>query len=257
MPLFAIYWYSVGVVGFGFVLLPIASFCFLRFGYNLSRVDGSREEGEFREGETDGQGVETWPDGSRYEDEFREGGTDGQGVLTFADGCRYEGETREGKYHGQGVLTWPEGSRYEGEFREGKPHGQGVYTFTDGSREYGEFRERERHGQDVMTETDGSRYEGGWHEGQFHALDCGAPYRAAQSLAALDSPAAAGFEPGFAAVYQGAGPAVAAGGPVAAAHRGIYSPGWNAGSSTAPRSATKSGPPPATCARAGAGSGCT
>lgn len=39
----------------------------------------------------------TWPDGTRIEGEWRDGKLHGRGVATFADGNRYEGEWRDGE----------------------------------------------------------------------------------------------------------------------------------------------------------------
>jgi len=72
-----------------------------------------------------GRGVFTFANGSRYEGDFRDGKFDGRGVYTFADGDRYEGEVRDGRANGRGVATL-HGDRYEGEWRDG--------CFRDGNR---------------------------------------------------------------------------------------------------------------------------
>ena len=41
--------------------------------------------------------VKEFPDGTRYEGEYRNGKRHGQGILTMPDGTRYEGAFRDGK----------------------------------------------------------------------------------------------------------------------------------------------------------------
>jgi hypothetical protein len=57
-----------------------------------------REEGEFRDGRLNGQGVITWPDGDRYEGDFVDGRRTGQGVYTFANGNRKAGQWLDGDF---------------------------------------------------------------------------------------------------------------------------------------------------------------
>ena len=65
----------------------------------LAYSDGTRLEGEFRDGKPNGHGVETYSDGTRLEGEFRDGKPNGHGVMMSADGSRYEGEWRDGKWN--------------------------------------------------------------------------------------------------------------------------------------------------------------
>ena len=86
------------------------------------------------------RGTLNYSDGSRYEGEHRDGKRHGRGTYTWADGNRYEGEWLEDKMHGQGTMTWHYGDRYEGEYREGRRHGRGAYIWADGRRFEGEWR---------------------------------------------------------------------------------------------------------------------
>lgn len=48
-------------------------------------------EGEFREGQFDGEGVYIWEDGDRYIGRFKEGHLSGNGVMIYTNGERVEG----------------------------------------------------------------------------------------------------------------------------------------------------------------------
>ena len=128
-------------------------------GVRVWAIEGKRYEGEFRNGESDGQGVMTWPDGTRYEGEVLHGEPDGQGVMTWPDGQRFEGELHGTKFvDGHGVMSWPDGGRYEGGIKvesDGVEAGRGVYTSPDGARYEGEWRGFPGHG--VLTYPDGRR----------------------------------------------------------------------------------------------------
>ena len=110
-------------------------------------ADGTRYEGEYRDGKRHGRGTYTWPDGDRYEGQWRDGKRHGRGTLTWKgtgeyagrEG-RYEGQWRNSKRHGRGSQTWPVGHRYEGQWRDGKPHGHGTLTVASGDRYEGQWR---------------------------------------------------------------------------------------------------------------------
>ena len=117
----------------------------------ITRADGRRYEGEYRDGKRNGHWVITWlyPDMpesgktyfKRYEGELRDDGAQhGFGVVIAFDGTEYDGRWRDGRFHGFGTLTWADGEQYEGHFREGKPHGFG--TFWSGGRQFrGQWRD--------------------------------------------------------------------------------------------------------------------
>ena len=89
------------------------------------------------------RGTLRYSDGSRYEGEHRDGLRHGRGTYTWADGNRYEGEWHEDKMHGRGKMTWHYGDRYEGEYRDGQRHGRGAYIWADGRRFEGEWQNDE------------------------------------------------------------------------------------------------------------------
>ena len=55
-------------------------------------------------------GALSFPDGYKYDGEWREGNPNGQGTSTSPDGVKYVGDYRDGKMHGQGTQTRSDGS---------------------------------------------------------------------------------------------------------------------------------------------------
>lgn len=108
-----------------------------------------------RTGEREGVGLQTWPDGSKYEGFWHKGLTNGKGRMTHANGDIYEGMwvadrangfgvfidvASEAKYegywvddmqHGDGIETWGRpgkpGATYVGQFFKGKKQGRGRF----------------------------------------------------------------------------------------------------------------------------------
>ena len=72
-----------------------------------------------------GRGVATWPDGTRFEGEWRDGQRHGKGVETWPDDTRFEVEYRDGHLLWKVVETKPDGTHSEGEYRDDKRHGEG------------------------------------------------------------------------------------------------------------------------------------
>ena len=84
--------------------------------------------------------------GNKWEGEFKNRKRHGQGIMTYTNGSKYIGEYKNNKRHGQGIYFYNNGDKYEGEFRENKRHGQGIYTYNNGDIyegifEYGKFKE--------------------------------------------------------------------------------------------------------------------
>ncbi len=142
----------------------------------MTRSDGEKYVGEWKDGKYHGQGTCTWPDGKKYVGEWKDGKYHGQGTWTpdmalsekwtncygnhtFTDedgsSFKYVGEWKDGKKHGQGTWTSPDGG-YVGEFKDGKRHGRGAYTNSGGYQYFGEWKDGKEHGQgSSILETDG------------------------------------------------------------------------------------------------------
>jgi len=128
--------------------------------------DGSKYEGEFKDGILNGQGTITWSDGRKYEGEFKDGKPNGQGTITWSDGRKYVGEFKDGLRNGQGTYTQPDEVQYVGEWKNGARNGQGTFTSPDGSKYVGEFRKGKRNGRGTFTSPDGPKYVGEWKSGK-------------------------------------------------------------------------------------------
>ena len=160
-----------------------------------THVDGSKYEGEFKDGNMHGEGISTYPDGSsRYKGEFKNSLKNGKGSLVYRSGAKYEGEFKDGELtegvyintegdryegelkdllpHGEGVLEFKGGGTYRGEFQNGMLHGKGILSYGGLIYRYeGEFRNNRKHGRGVLIEIDDEgkkvRKEGFWSNGKY------------------------------------------------------------------------------------------
>lgn len=152
---------------------------------NITYKDGSKYDGEWKDGYYHGYGVwfmknyDRWeldkmhkkrrgpvfPYRSccgryssdyklKYEGNFKEGFRHGYGKMIYKNGCKYEGEWENDRENGHGVFTWSQGSTYEGNCRStyegecinGVRHGHGVYICANGDKYDGEWKDDKRHG---------------------------------------------------------------------------------------------------------------
>lgn len=126
---------------------------------------GVTYEGQSREGQKHGFGVETW-DGNRYEGYYENGKKQGLGKLMMANGGSYIGDFHEDLIQGRGVHLLPNAESYIGEWKSGKMHGKGIYRWPD--RTYiGEYEEGKKQGFGVY-ETADFKYQGLWLDGKMH-----------------------------------------------------------------------------------------
>ena len=64
-------------------------------------------------------------DGSYYNGQFTNGEIDGQGLKFFAHSKgEYTGDFRKGEMHGRGKMTYVDGSQYEGQWYRNRKHGK-------------------------------------------------------------------------------------------------------------------------------------
>ena len=94
-------------------------------GYGvMTRANGRKYVGEWKDGFMNGQGTYTWSKGkwagNKYVGEFKDGKYHGQGTYTWADGAKYVGEWKDEERNGQGTYTWPHGEVWSGPWKDGK-----------------------------------------------------------------------------------------------------------------------------------------
>tara|TARA_B100001559_G_scaffold124708_1_gene104774 strand:+ start:207 stop:689 length:483 start_codon:yes stop_codon:yes gene_type:complete len=93
-----------------------------------------------------GTGIAINSDGSKYEGQFIGGKSDGQGSIQYRNGDSYVGDFSGGVFHGSGVYLWVNGDKYEGQFIGGKKHGIGNIKYSAGEEYTGEFKNDKPHG---------------------------------------------------------------------------------------------------------------
>lgn len=81
--------------------------------------DGSLYEGDFKDGQQDGNGRMIHTNKDIYEGKWKSGMAEGKGVITLFDGQKYTGKWKNDLKEGKGVENWPDGSVYEGQYHQG------------------------------------------------------------------------------------------------------------------------------------------
>jgi hypothetical protein len=100
---------------------------------------GIRYEGNFIEGQFEGNGFGKYPNGDMYIGDWHNNAKHGEGMMYFEDGSQYKGGFKKGQMHGKGKIKYKNGDLYEGEFKKGIKEGLGVYKFKQpmaGNRTY-------------------------------------------------------------------------------------------------------------------------
>ena len=144
-------------------------------GYHIETYkDGSKYEGNFKDGKKHGIGRYTYTNGS-YVGEFKDDKMHGNGTFRTYDGLKaikYVGEFKDDKMHGNGTYTIGDVfnsssiSKYVGEFKDDMPDGKATFTTLDGIY-VGEFKNGTFNGHGTYTFVDGRKYVGDWKDGKF------------------------------------------------------------------------------------------
>lgn len=83
-------------------------------------INGDRYEGNWKDGQLNGFGKCIKANNSVYEGEYLNGEKDGNGIITWANGNKYEGGWKDGNKHGFGKDIFINGKKWEGEYFHGK-----------------------------------------------------------------------------------------------------------------------------------------
>ena len=94
--------------------------------------DGSRYQGEWKNGKRNGKGIEIYSNGNKYIGEFKDDRRHGHGTCIYSNGSIYDGEWKKGNRCGQGIESDANGDFYTGEFKDDWRHGKGILIFSNG-----------------------------------------------------------------------------------------------------------------------------
>jgi hypothetical protein len=83
-----------------------------------------------------GAGITVFLNGSRFEGEFKNGNIHGQGRFIYADGSIYTGGFKDGRRNGRGLYTDSQGTQYSGKFIDDKFQGQDDLQYRQGKNKY-------------------------------------------------------------------------------------------------------------------------
>lgn len=123
-------------------------------------------DGEWRDDQKHGKGVEKGVDGAIYEGYFETNQKCGKGVMHWSTGEVYDGDFLNDTIHGFGKYIWSPTKYYEGHWEAGKMHGKGVFS-NDGKEYEGDFVQDKKQGKGVY-KWDGNVYEGDFVDNKMH-----------------------------------------------------------------------------------------
>ncbi|MBF0345133.1 MAG: hypothetical protein HQL06_13005 [Nitrospirae bacterium] len=78
--------------------------------------------------------VSCFLDAYEYEGDWKDGNPNGQGTCIYTTNSVYTGEWKDGKQSGQGTRTYSDGRKYVGQFKYGSPNGFGALFYPDGKK---------------------------------------------------------------------------------------------------------------------------
>ena len=94
-------------------------------GKLIYEATGDTYEGDWVEGNIEGEGKFSFSNGDIFAGEFKDNAMT-SGVLSKANGEEYAGDFVEDLFDGYSLYKWPNGDTYCGDFHKGKKHGDGV-----------------------------------------------------------------------------------------------------------------------------------
>ena len=135
--------------------------------------DGCFYKGKVKKSKKEGEGKMKWTNGIYYEGNFKNDIMDGKGIIIGNNGNKYEGEFKNGLYNGQGKFTWvQEKEEYKGNYAYGRKEGYGEYKFKNGNLYKGNWIDDKAHGEGLF-ETKNKVYRCTYHLGlKLEVIDC-------------------------------------------------------------------------------------
>jgi hypothetical protein len=163
----------------------------------LKDASGNTFEGQWKNGQLEGQGVMAMPDGVKYVGEFQAGNMHGYGVVYLANGSVAQSGIYENNklssalgesevkdilkkkemgsstasngctgdcQNGKGKLKDADGNTFEGTWKNGKLEGHGIMAMPDGVKYVGEFQGGNMHGYGVVYLANGNVAQSGIYE---------------------------------------------------------------------------------------------
>ena len=109
----------------------------------LNFPDGSRFEGETRNGEMYGYGIYYSADGIKCIGYFQNGNLNGKGMIISPDGGTMMGNFINNVMDKFGCFIAPDGTEYYGQIKNNEMHGSGIFIFEGGAPNFGKFRKNE------------------------------------------------------------------------------------------------------------------
>ncbi|EGR33489.1 phosphatidylinositol-4-phosphate 5-kinase, putative [Ichthyophthirius multifiliis] len=133
-----------------------------RHGYGVYKYvkTNERYEGEWVNGEKQGQGTYFYSNGGKYQGQWLKNQKHGKGAYYYPSGSVYEGDWQDDKVNGFGIQIVKDSYRYEGQFQNGLKSGQGIFIFQDESSYEGNFLNDFINGSGNMNYANGDIYQG-------------------------------------------------------------------------------------------------
>jgi hypothetical protein len=148
-------------------------------GSNLYKwEDGTEYDGQWKNGEKHGQGIQHYANGAQYVGQWENGERHGYGKQYYSNGAKYVGGWENGKRHGYGVQIYIyhgglSTATYTGYFKDGARDGQGVYEYNWCDCYYdGEFKEGARNGFGIIYSEGSEVMKGIWDFGRCKKPQC-------------------------------------------------------------------------------------
>ena len=121
-----------------------------KYGILRDNIKDIIYEGEWRNNQREGYGIEIYKNETIYKGEFHNNKKNGIGFLQWEDGSTYEGTFSNNYMNGEGIYYFKEGSYYSGMWEKGEMSGFGVYCFPKKEVYIGYHKKDEKNGFGII-----------------------------------------------------------------------------------------------------------